>query len=138
MAFCRRGLVTLICICLLVIMSIDFIKFLHVFIALSMLGATFFCLQSIRNNYQINFSSINKILALLSLFALLTGTLLVHPKQFNFTTPWIMAAFGLLSSFVIILFALNYYKYAKKWSYALLLVILFIIMHDAVTKTTFI
>jgi uncharacterized membrane protein YozB (DUF420 family) len=81
-----------------------------------------------------------RIILWLSLFALITGTLLVHPKNFTFHTPWIKAAYLLLIAFSLGILMLKKYiinPYLLRFSYFILLIILIFITHDAVTKTTF-
>lgn len=133
----------IICICLLDVMLTYFIKFLHVFIALGLLGLTVVCFALAGPHNLNKILRINKILLILTPFALITGTLLVYPKQYTFHTPWIMAAYGLLGVFcsAIILALFLQEKIAKRWVwkiiYFLLLGILTMIVHDAVTKTSF-
>lgn len=94
---------------------------------------------------------INNLLLILTLAALITGSILVYPEHFTFHTHWILAAYAL-----IILFGLNilllmrlHQKHRKKQSpmtslqiaiwrlmYIVLAIILIIIMHDAVSRAT--
>lgn len=119
---------------------IHFLKFLHVLIALSLLGSTFYCIAFARpkSAYTIR---INNILLLFVFLALLTGTLLIYPKHFTFQTPWIMAAYLLLLVFSSGLLLLNKIKFkiqsVNKLIYIFLFFVLILITHDAVTKTTF-
>lgn len=80
------------------------------------------------------------------LFAGLTGTLLVPLRHYTFHTPWIQAAFVLLSVFLllVILFVPRKNQSQKipsrsRWLGlgVVLGMILVVIIHDAVTKTTF-
>ena len=136
-------MVIIVCICLLDVMLTHFIKFLHVFIALGLLGLTFLCfaLNGPQNlTKEVRF---NKILLILAPFALITGTLLVYPKQYTFHTHWILAAYALLGIFCsLVIFALLLQKkFTSQWLwktlYFILLGILILIVHDAVTKTSF-
>jgi uncharacterized membrane protein SirB2 len=77
-----------------------------------------------------------------SLFAILTGTLLVYPKHFTFHTPWIQAAYLLVTIFSLGILTLQKKnkipRLIKLFSYLILIVILIGVIHDAVTKSTFI
>jgi len=91
----------------------------------------------------------------LCLFAMITGTLLVIPKHFTFHTPWIQAAYLLLLCAGLGIFSLILLKkkrilkkgnepFSRKeravWQFAyfVLAIVLIGIIHDAVTKTTFV
>lgn len=90
---------------------------------------------------------------LISLFILVTGTFLVLPRHFTFHTPWIQAAYLLTMIYFIcisVLILLKKYRLMKEdtgkiskpkqllWrlAYIFLLVLLTLVVHDAVTKTT--
>lgn len=119
---------------------VNFLKFIHVLIALSLLGSTFYCVAfaRLRSAYVMR---INTLLLCLGILALLTGTLLVYPKHFTFKTPWIIAAYLLLFVFCGGLLLLNKMKFKiqsiNKLIYIFLFFVLILITHDAVTKTTF-
>ncbi len=73
----------------------------------------------------------------MSVFALMTGVLLVYQTPYIFHTPWIQTAFILLSIFIIgILFSL-YKKIDHPFFYSILLILLILISQDAVRKMTF-
>lgn len=122
-------------------MLIDIVKFLHLLIVLSLLGLTLHCLVS---RETISLKRVNVSLLGLSFFAALTGTFLVHPKNFTFHTPWIDAAY-----FFVVIFAvgiggvliskknLNTNIWLRRFFYFVFAVILLLIIHDAVTKSTF-
>jgi hypothetical protein len=122
-------------------MLIFFLKFIHVIFALSLFGGTLYCLTAKHNLI----ASSTKPLLFMSLLAMLTGTLLVYPKHFTFHTPWIIAAYTLL--FLVMLGILFLFSLKKKgifnrpWNlrvtYFILGLLLLFIIHDAVTKTTF-
>lgn len=134
-------------------MLIYLLKFLHVLIALSLIGLAVYCivLTSSRKYAIANVHHHNKILRahramlLIIVFALVSGTLMVYPRNFNFHTPWIRAAY--LFSAIVIAGMLTMTFLKKKFStpkrsvwlvfYFVLLVILMTIVHDAMTKTTF-
>ena len=122
-------------------MLIHLIKFIHVLFALGLLGTTIYCLTFfITTSPRHALVSLNKFLLLLSLFAMLTGTLLVHPKNFTFQTPWIQAAYFLLFVYAVGISLFLILKKINRWVglffYLILFTILILITHDAVTKTT--
>lgn len=124
-------------------MLIHFIKFFHVLIALGLMSLILCCLILIGPSNQKIIKQFNKTLLLLSPFALITGTLLVHPKHFTFHTPWILAAYLFLFVFcAIIAYILTFQKsFSGKWRwravYLILMGILIVIVHDAVSKSSF-
>jgi uncharacterized membrane protein YfcA len=119
-------------------------KFIHILIALGLLGITVYCVTYLRSVNTKKTVQLNKIILILSALALVTGTLLVHPKHYTFHTHWIQAAYLLLAIFCIGIISLLYFKrYLKSaWQtrliYLFLTMILVFITHDAVTKTTFV
>jgi len=123
---------------------INLLKFIHVLLAISLLGIAIFCF-AVMSFKKSDTTQWNKLLILLSLFALLTGTLLVLPKHFTFQTPWIQAAyilvmaFGLIVSLTILL--KKKFSIQQRWIwvgiYSSLVILLIVIIHDAVTKSTF-
>lgn len=144
MAFCRRGLVIVIRFCLLVIMLIYLLKFLHVVIAISLLASAFFCLAtSGSKNYLRN--RLHKNMLWLALLAAMTGSLLVHPQKFTFHTHWILAAYLLVFIFSIGILFLIFLNKKQFWGkkkleslvYFGLIILLILVVQDAVTKTTY-
>jgi hypothetical protein len=111
-----------------------FIKFIHLLFALGLIGLTSYCIFSKDTFFRGN---IKKILLLMSIFALFTGALLVHQTPYNFHTPWIQAAFILLSIFMIGIVFSFYKKIDHPFFYSILLVLLILISQDAVRKMTF-
>jgi hypothetical protein len=133
-------------------MLIPILKFFHLICVLSLLGSTAYCLFligskkfSLANNTHLHekITRLNKILLGVGLLAMLTGTLLIYPKNFTFHTPWIQAAYLLVSLFGLGVFTLIKLN-KKNWRgvrllvYVALVMLLFTLIHDAVTKTTFI
>jgi hypothetical protein len=140
-------------------MLIHFLKFIHILITVSLLGAVIFCVIlisskkfTLRDFYcNNNVTGINKIILWLSVLTILTGTFLVYPKHFTFHTPWIQAAYILILVFSSAIGSLLWIRKKKqlaallpqfqRWLwlfvYGLLTLILVGIIHDAVTKTTF-
>lgn len=121
-------------------MIINFIKFIHVLCALSLLGLTGYCVTRIGDSYDNKkLNHLNKNLLIISVIALLTGTLLVYPKHFTFHTLWIQTAYLLLITYCLIIMIFKE-KITKPWTgrslYTLLMIILILITHDAVTKNT--
>lgn len=121
-------------------MLVDILKFIHLLITLSLLGLTFHCATA---KETLPLRRINLTLLFLGVFAILTGTLLVHPKHFTFHTPWIQAAYILVLSFCISIAAMLYLnkkaltqKNLLRAVYLVLLAVLVLVIHDAVTKTT--
>lgn len=123
-------------------MIINLIKFIHVLLALSLLGLTGYCLTITNAHQTKKFIFLNNKLIIISVFALITGTLLVYPKHFTFHTPWIQAAYILLLFYILtIKLCMLFFKkitYPSMWRfiYTVLIMILIIIIHDAVTKKT--
>jgi len=132
-------------------MFVHFLKFLHLIITLGLLGSAMYCLILVGSkkivtasfNQQHSIARANKLMLVLVFLAAITGTFLVYPKHFTFHTPWIQAAYVLVILFSLILVALLFFKtkYTSRWIgqsvYLLLIVLLICIVHDAVTKTTF-
>lgn len=122
---------------------IHIIKFAHILFALSLLGLTAYCLSLANTKHQTRLIFFNKNLLIISFFALLTGSLLVYPKHFTFHTPWIQAAYLLIIIYGIMvgLFIAFSKKITQTWIwrcfYITLIVVLILIIHDAVTKHTF-
>lgn len=134
MALCRRRLVIVIRICLLVVMITESIKFLHLLCVLGLLGLTVHCVTS---KGTLQYLRIQTSLLILALLGVITGTLLVHPRHFTFHTHWIIAAYVLMISFIVSISLLFFYKKNSRWIYLLLSILLVIVIHDAVTKSTF-
>lgn len=126
---------------------IDVLKFIHLLLTLSLLGSTLFCLILV--GFHFNFEQnalikrLNRIILWLLTFAILTGTLLIYPKHFTFHTPWIKAAYVLVFLFggLLSLLVVTRKKHQWQWlsgiCYFVLIILLIGIIHDAVTKTTF-
>jgi len=128
-------MVIIICVCLLAI-TVALLKFVHVLCALGLLGLIVYGFIDPSKPLS------RKIILGLSVLALLTGTLLVHPKHFTFHTPWIQAAYSLLLVFVLMTLWISAQKnklplWVWRLIYLVLIAILAIIIHDAVMKTVF-
>jgi uncharacterized membrane protein YozB (DUF420 family) len=132
-------------------MIVHIVKFIHLLATLGLLGTTAYCFilqvssrrsAAAKDRCLTLLPRLNKSLLHLALVALLTGTLLVYPKHFTFQTAWIQAAYLLVGCFCIVALWLTYFKNKKNTFflsliYFSLLSILVAVIHDAVTKTTF-
>ena len=139
-------MVIIICVCLLALMLfIAFVKCIHLLLTLGLLGSTIVCLiLAGSNKIPADFiTRLNRTMLWLAAFAVLTGTLLIYPKHFTFHTPWIQAAYLLVFVFGTAVSLLVYWRnqLTSRWgwivSYVILSGTLIAIVHDAVTKTTF-
>lgn len=119
-------------------------KFIHVLIAIALLGSTAFCVVSKPSRQA--FLQFQKTFLILSGFALLTGTeLVLQSPIFTFQTPWIQVAYTFITLYFVctlLLYVLHTKQWISeriaRWLYAALVIILICIIHDAVMKTTFI
>lgn len=137
-------------------MLVNLLKFIHLLCVLGLLGSVMYCLTSVGSKKLVGTShyffshakQLHNVILRLSALVMLTGTLLVHPKYFTFHTPWIEAAYIFLLIFCLgIIFVKKQVNSSKKFTssrrwiiqgcYCLLFIILLFIVHDAVTKTTF-
>ncbi|MHB1947493.1 MAG: hypothetical protein ACYCQI_05205 [Gammaproteobacteria bacterium] len=124
-------------------MLIHVLKFIHLLATLGLLGLAIACLSLVSSKKFDLITRLNKIMLALVLFAMLTGTFLVIPKHFTFHTPWIQAAYFFCVIFflgvLILILTQKHCKQRWAWylSYLLLIGILIGIVHDAVTKSTF-
>ena len=126
-------------------MWINIYKFLHI---LSMLCLCALILFNTAQAFgQKQYQTTVKLDALCFVFIAclyLTGAALVMPKGFTFSTPWIQAAFAFISilsiqiglSIYLKLFNFSKLKTILNLNYTLMLLILVVIIHDAVTKHT--
>lgn len=123
---------------------INLIKFIHMLCTLSLLGGTLYCFVHTAKTRSLATSTMHRTILYIGTFALLTGTLLVYPKHFTFHTPWIQAAYILVVSYLSIIGLMSRYrgKLIFKYHgiiltiYFSLIVLLVLVIHDAVTKTT--
>ena len=124
-------------------MIIEFIKFLHLLCALTLFGLILFnffvlAVKKVALSYKTDYAALFVILVLF-----VTASFLVIPKGYTFATPWVNAAFTFLT---VVSAQLGLAIYLKKspspsssgcsLNYALILLILSIIIHDAVVKHT--
>lgn len=116
-------------------MGIYLLKFIHLLCTLSLLGLIIYIVLFAPNRMK----QLSRLMLYLSLLALMTGTLLIYPKHFSFHTPWIQAAYLLIVVFAtgIIFLRRIEKKFLQRTGLIALSVILLLIVHDAVTKTTF-
>lgn len=124
-------------------MLVDFLKFTHLLCVLGLMGTLSYGVTNGSHGRPVG-----RFLAPLiglSVLAMLTGTLLVHPKHYTFHTPWIQAAYLLAGLFLlgIIGFSLaekRYRLFLPHWRLgfgAVFLMVLLMIANDAINKTTF-
>ncbi len=128
---------------------VQLIKCIHLLLTLSIVGAIFYSFVAVfsprfETKRRAMVIRLNKGLVGLIFFAGLTGALLIYPRHFSLQTPWIQAAFLLVSVCWVVLLGLlairhkTYYRWVCGFVYVLLILILIGVIHDAVTKTTFI
>src|SRR3989344_3989385 len=108
---------------------IHFIKFIHILCVLGLLGGTTYSLVAVTFR-------LNKIFFLLAGLAILTGTLLIYPTHFTLHTPWIIAAYLLTFAYILGVRLSLFLKKPSRLIYFILMMILILIVHDAVTKST--
>ncbi len=113
-------------------------KFLHMLCALSLMGTVVFCLIGPETLPR---QRLRYFLLMTSALAALTGTLLVYPAHYTFHTPWIIAAYLLLGIFCLLVALLvrpqkKYPTWLWRALWLILLLILIMIAHDAVTRST--
>ena len=128
-------------------MLVNIIKFIHLVCVLGLLGSVAYCFTLIGSKkFTRNHPRLFKTILYLSLTLLITGTILVYPKHFSFHTPWIKAAYIFLLTFCLGIIFVNQHVVKNgaiskstliKCTYAMLTIILLCIMHDAITKSTF-
>lgn len=141
-------------------------KFFHVMLGVALFGVIisfyFYIINTIRHNrvvslqYTIQFSLYADIvLFFIFVTMFITGTLLVNQNHFLFSTPWIRSAYILLGLTLMawigssLIRFINYkaiqanhtitFRYKKLYHGLHWIMVIFIIfiIHDAVTKTTF-
>jgi len=117
---------------------ITFLKFIHVLFAMSLLGITVYRFALVGSTNHQKMILLNKMLILLTIFALVSGTFLVYPSGFTFQTPWIQAAYLLLFIFFLGVGILATFKskWVQQFTYFILVALLVLAIHDAVTKST--
>lgn len=124
---------------------IQIIKCIHVLTAAGLLGTLIFCIIPEKNtephNIDLNFTTKYRLVSA-TMFAAVTGMLLVYPRHFTLHTAWIQAAIG-GSCMTVILLLLFFPKRSsdtplRRQLLCLMLIgLLTVIVHDAVTKHTF-
>lgn len=115
-------------------MITETIKFVHLLCVLGLLGLTVHCVMA---KSTLQFYRAQTSLLILAVAGMLTGTFLVHPRHFTFHTHWIIAAYVLMISFIVSIGLMFFYKKNWRWVYIFLSILLMIVIHDAVTKSTF-
>lgn len=127
-------------------------KFIHLLVAVAFFGGligSYFYSTSVSDSKTQQFILQKTIKIEQYLFipmvivAMLTGTLLVGYSPFDFTTPWIIAAYSALTLiFVLLLCAIQMKKKRMlnriyHLTYSVMIFLLIVIVHDAVMKHTF-
>lgn len=125
-------------------MLIDILKFLHILCALTLFGLVLFNLISLlitpKKMLSIH-TDYFSVIVMIILFV--TASFLVIPKGYTFATPWINIAFTFLT-LIMIQMCLSIYLKIKKnhlkklltLNYGVMVIILMMIIHDAVSKHT--
>ena len=106
------------------------LKFLHVMTAVSLLAAVFIGLATPRWHPI----ALKKGLLHGGLLTGITGLLLVYPRHFTFQTPWIQVA---IAGTLVFLWLVTRHTQQKRLLFLVLAALLIMIIHDAVTKSTF-
>jgi L-asparagine transporter-like permease len=144
------------------VLLISIIKFIHLVFAVSLLASTFVCLALVGSRKfsflptanKDRITQLKKFMLFTCLLMLTTGSLLVLPKHYTFHTPWIIAAYILVTVYILTVIVLLRFKHKRavthidekispgqRWlwrlAYLLLLAVLAGLIHDAVTKQTF-
>jgi hypothetical protein len=132
-------------------MLTSILKFVHMLFVLTLLGSTFYAVVLVtsrkfviaKTHQHARLQRVHQIMLLSLTFALVTGTLLVYPKELTFRTYWIQAAYGLSAVFaggVILLSLFQQHKLTdKRWTWAIFYFLLGAVLvgsiHGAVTKS---
>ena len=125
-------------------MLIEVLKFLHILCALTLFGIILFNLAhqlTVKKNTLSISTDYLSLLIIVLLFG--TASFLVIPKGYTFATPWINMAFTLLT-LITLQVCLSLYVKIKKphlrnmltLNYGIIIIMLIMIIHDAVTKHT--
>lgn len=140
----------------------SFIQFIHVLFGVSFLGILIASFLYITNSiqqknmvllqYALRISLFgDRILFFIIILQVFTGTFLVHDHHLSFSTPWIIVAYIIFSLIAVIWFLLLLIKNMNRsdskifsfryqtlfYSLNILVIILFfIVIHDAVTQQT--
>lgn len=110
---------------------------------MTLIGSIFFCfgitqkiIEPQKNNL---FSILQKTGISIGVLAGVTGSLLIYPKHYTLHTHWIIAAYLLLASFILLILYSHKIRSRTAWVgfCTLSLLILITIVHDAVLKQTF-
>jgi hypothetical protein len=138
---------------------VDVFKVIHVTLAVTFFGFVLLgYLITVRkqSHPQLTLSTnqllpfIDSIIFSFLLLSVFWGTVLVYPKHFTFHTPWVVAAYLLSATFfavyglIIVLRKKICHQAHSKFTklllhllYALIFIMLIFIIHDAVTKQTY-
>ncbi len=132
-------------------MSVALIKFSHLILALGIVGMLFCCMLATFKQplFAYNHKTITHIergLIIMMTIGMITGAFLVYPKGFTFHTPWIRAAFELLTMSIVLLGIQNLWRRKKtpttvsqrifRLNYVVIIILMVLLTHDAITKHT--
>lgn len=127
-------------------------KWLHVMFAVMLLGsviASFFYVSSTEGaSDDVRLPVLKKSIKIdyfvflpLILFEMITGTMMVHYRQYLFSTPWIVTAYVVMTGvFFLVLLCAQKKKNNKGFAMinAMMIILLCLVIHDAVMKQTMI
>lgn len=123
----------------------NIIKFIHLLAGTAILGVVISTwIYYFRNKKPFYLILSECVILLLIPIQFITGTFLVKKLHYSFLTPWIVAAYILLGIIAILCFLTLYLK--RKYYYlfeksflvinVIIVILLFLIIHDAVMKAT--
>jgi uncharacterized membrane protein len=153
LAFRRRGLVIVIYFCVLALMLVELLKFIHVIFALVLISAIIYsiiltCSKKFTRSHQkhhLKILRLQRLMLITVLIAITTGSLLIYPKNFSLHTPWIRTAYVFALLFTISLLTLTWMKKkfstTQRWAWLTIYIFmgfaLLTLVHGAVTKHPF-
>lgn len=132
-------------------MTVALIKFSHLVLALGIFGMLVCCMLATFKQHLVTYNNqtlINIELGIVIMMGIgmVTGALLTYPRGFTFHTPWIRAAFELLTVSIVMLgLQILWRRKATispvrqglfRFNYVLILVMMILVIHDAITKHT--
>jgi hypothetical protein len=134
-------------------MLIELLKFIHVSFALILIAAIIYsivltCSKKFTRaptRHQQTLLRIRRLMLMIVLMAVVTGSLLIYPKNFSLHTPWIIAAYLSALLFSTGLAAMTWMKKkfsnSRRWAWLTLYIFLsfalLTLVHGAVTKQAF-
>lgn len=120
-------------------MIVSLLKTFHLFCTLGLLALTAF--SSVKSFTAAPNNTQRDTLSLILIpLAYVTGVFLIYPKGYTFQTQWIIAALTAVPLAFVLLLAKRLWlkgKVAQRIIDPVILVLLILVVHDAVTKSTF-